>query len=191
MDPALKQTEEGVVSAAATPACPTVCKEYKDGQTLEAPAVCMTDGVCGDVKGCTRRLADETAAQTPKTMPAEEQTAAATTAKDAQEITKDKPGGGVVCKPVAPAGAAAASKAVEAAAKTTETVTEKKTLFLAGVLPDAVVTSFANFSMALVAFGLFMMTAMGVVTVLRRHQSASDQSEELMDDSEEDEGENA
>merc|ERR1719262_798310 len=94
--------------------------------------------------------------------------AAPTPPKEGKELVVTVPPAGVLCKPIA--------------AELGSPALETKTLFLSGVLPEAVVTSFANFSMAF--FGFTLMAAMGVVVFRRRQQASAEPG--LMDsDSEE------
>jgi len=163
-----------------TPTCATVCTSYSDGMTVDSPFVCMLGGNCAAPAASTACMADETMVLAAQRRLQEAAPAAPTPPKEGKELvvtvpppvvttTTTQPPAGVLCKPIK---AELGSPALE------------KTLFLSGVLPEAVVTSFANFSMAFVAVGFTLMAAMGVV-VLRRHSQASAEPSLMDSDSEE------
>jgi len=162
-----------------TPTCATVCTSYSDGMTVDSPFVCMLGGNCAAPAASTACMADETMVLAAQRRLQEAAPAAPTPPKEGKELvvtvpppvvttTTTQPPAGVLCKPIA--------------AELGSPALETKTLFLSGVLPEAVVTSFANFSMAF--FGFTLMAAMGVVVFRRRQQASAEPG--LMDsDSEE------
>jgi len=171
------KAEKAEAEPKVTPACATVCTSYLDGMTVESPSVCMFQNefgsTCKNPAAATacmeseiRYLASPARKLEEKPPPFPVSPGEVTTPPPPTTTTAPRP---VLCKPIAHAAQ--------------EKIAPQK-LFLAGVLPEAVVTSFANFSMALVAVGFTLMAAMGVV-VLRRHSQASAEPSLMDSDSEE------